>query len=111
MALIFILSSGSLPSFRIPIPHADKLAHMLVYGVLGYLLGRAAAWGWGWPLGRSAYFAIIVSSIYGMSDEWHQSLVPGRSVEFTDWAADTVGAALGQIPVWIRTLRLSRGRR
>jgi VanZ family protein len=100
MALIFILSSGALPSFRISIPHFDKIAHLAVYGVLGFLLGRAAAWTWGWSWVRAAWFAVVIASLYGITDEAHQSHVPGRSVEIADWLADTVGAALAQIPLF-----------
>ena len=38
--------------------------------------------------------SLIFSSLYGVSDEWHQSFVPGRMSDIADWAADTVGAML-----------------
>jgi len=37
---------------------------------------------------------IAFSSLYGVSDEWHQAFVPGRSSDVWDWLADTVGAGL-----------------
>jgi VanZ family protein len=43
---------------------------------------------------RSAWIALVLVSAYGMSDEWHQSFTPGRSVELADWLADTSGAAM-----------------
>ncbi|ACB73297.1 VanZ family protein [Opitutus terrae] len=66
----------------------DKAAHFLVFGLLATLVvrlgeGRRAAW-----------LALLVVSLYGMADEWHQSFTPGRSVELADWMADTAGAAL-----------------
>jgi len=100
MALIFILSSGSLPAIHVPFPHPDKIAHFCVYGALAFLLGRAAQWSWGWSWKKAACFAIIVSSVYGITDEWHQSYVPGRSVEVADWMADTIGAAVGQVVLY-----------
>ena len=33
-------------------------------------------------------------SLFGATDEWHQSFVPGRASEVKDWVADTLGAAL-----------------
>jgi VanZ family protein len=39
----------------------------------------------------------IFGSIYGISDELHQYFVPGRSVEFLDWVADTLGSTSGAI--------------
>ena len=110
MALIFILSSSVLPRFQVPIPHPDKVAHLVVYGVLGFLLGRAAGGNWGWSWKRAALFAVVVSSIYGASDEWHQSFIPGRSVDAVDWAADTIGAALAQVPLYFLRARKA-GRR
>lgn len=102
MALIFVLSSIRLSLPKIPLIPSDKVAHLLVYGVLGFLLGRAAGRSWGWSWKRAAFFAVVVSSAYGASDEWHQSFVPGRSVEAADWATDTIGAALAQIPLLYR---------
>ena len=41
---------------------------------------------------------VIVSlsfcSLYGASDEWHQSFVPGRDADILDWLADTLGASI-----------------
>lgn len=75
----------------------DKIAHMGIYGMLGFLLSRAAHQGWNWKWKQTALFAVVISSIYGVTDEWHQSFVPGRSVEAEDWAADTLGAVLAQV--------------
>ncbi|MCI0595916.1 MAG: VanZ family protein [candidate division Zixibacteria bacterium] len=97
MSFIFILSSGSIPDLRIPFPHSDKVAHFTVFGVLSFLLGRAAGWSWGWSWFRVACFAVVVTSLYGITDEWHQSHVKGRSVEVADWMADTLGAVFAQV--------------
>ena len=96
MALIFILSSSSLPPLRVPFPYSDKLAHFTIFGVLSFLLGRAAGGSWGWSWFRVACVAVMVRSLYGISDEWHQSHVKGRSVEVADWIADTLGAVIAQ---------------
>jgi VanZ family protein len=55
---------------------------------------------------RRWYLAtLIVVSVCGASDEFHQAFVPGRYVEFFDWLADTIGGCVGAsiclIP-WIR---------
>jgi len=89
MAVIFWLSSrpGPAPA-GIEIP--DKIAHFAVYAVLGALLWRAAA-----PLGAGAAAAlgIVICALYGVSDEFHQRLVPGRTADVRDWIADIAGAA------------------
>jgi hypothetical protein len=67
----------------------DKVAHFAVYGLLGTLLCRV--WGSGW---RAAVLALATASLFGATDEWHQSFVPGRDSDVMDWLADSSGAAL-----------------
>jgi VanZ family protein len=95
MAGIFIVSS--IPDLG-PLPGgvSDKSGHTLAYAGLGALLLFALARGR--PervtLGRAA-IAVALASAYGVTDEWHQSFVPGRSAEVADVLADVLGAALG----------------
>jgi VanZ family protein len=38
---------------------------------------------------------VLFCSLIGVSDEWHQSFVPGRSGnDVWDWTADTIGGLL-----------------
>lgn len=95
-ALIFLLSSSSLE--RAPVldkPLADKAAHAVFFAVLSLLLIRALHRGCSLSWGRAAVLAIVITSIYGGLDEYHQSFVPRRSPELADWAADTAGALAG----------------
>jgi len=70
------------------VPGIDKVEHALIYGLLATLVVRNGFLpGYGW-------LAVLIVSIFGVSDEWHQSFTPGRSVEVADWLADTIGAAL-----------------
>ncbi len=70
------------------VEHADKYAHFSVYGLLATLTARLGRGG------RAAAAALVATSIFGLTDEWHQSFVPGRSCDVGDWVADTSGAAL-----------------
>jgi len=91
--LIFFLSSRS----SLPAPAVsgfDKLAHLCEYGAFGLLLARGLG-GYGMTTRIAVALAAVVASAYGVSDELHQSFVPGRSVEVLDWLADTIGGALG----------------
>ena len=83
------------------IPHFDKVVHFAVYGLLATLVCRQ---GRGW---RAAGWTVLVVSVYGASDEWHQSYVPGRSTELADWMADTAGAALA-VGAYVRWDRYRR---
>lgn len=70
----------------------DKVAHFFVFGLLGTLVARVpvvANWRWLGP-----WWAVVLVSCYGITDEFHQSFTPGRSVELADWLGDTAGAAL-----------------
>jgi hypothetical protein len=78
--------------------------HLAEYGVLGVLLGRTvppgAGFAW-WFLGWG------LAVLWGVSDEFHQSFVPGRDVEFYDVTMDAIGAAAGLV-VWRLWLRVRR---
>ena len=69
-----------------------KLAHAVEYAILGALLVRA--------LGRP-WVAVAVGVAYAVSDEVHQSFVPGRVGSPLDVALDTVGVAAGVL-LWSR---------
>jgi VanZ family protein len=71
---------------------SDKLVHALVFGLLATLVARLASVQRTRPLG--IYAAIVIVSVFGISDELHQHFTPGRSMDIWDWTADTVGAAL-----------------
>lgn len=92
--LIYYLSS--LPGSTIPSPFfsADKVFHLGVYAVLGYLVARALGY-----YGRTRRFVMVLSAIicflYALSDEFHQSFVPDRTPSFMDVTADTVGSLIG----------------
>jgi VanZ family protein len=74
------------------IPFRDKGAHALAFGFLAVLLYFAS---------RRFWLAFLLTSLYGVSDEIHQYFTPGRSVDITDWVADTVGAALALAVLWV----------
>ncbi len=92
LAVGFSLVSGQSDVAAPAIVNFDKLAHFLVFGLLGPLIARIEGGG-RWP-GLGMGWAVVLTSVYGGLDEWHQSYTPGRSVEFADWVADTLGAAL-----------------
>ena len=96
--VIFIESSiPDLSPSEIIITAQDKIAHALVYGVLGYLITRSLYYQSNNTLRKHAIlFSIIIGLLYGISDEFHQSFVPGRYPEFADLIADFVGVILAQ---------------
>jgi VanZ family protein len=99
MALIFGLSSVSkTPAF---VSGVDKYLHAMLYGGFGVLLVRAFAGGWHRRVTVSVVVAtILIAALYGVSDEFHQSFVPHRSVEAMDVVADTVGASIAAVALY-----------
>jgi VanZ family protein len=99
--VIFALSSQPDPLGvqRLP-PFADKIIHALVFGGLSFVLHMA--WRRSFP-GRPWFWPVIViTALYGLSDEIHQSFVPGRFMDAWDLMADTVGACAVQ---WVLATR------
>lgn len=93
-ALIFWLSDQPVLSLKISLPHIDKVIHAGAYTIMGILAWRAFR-----PFNpQPALWVIVFCSLYGLSDEWHQSFVIGRTADFFDWLADTLG---GLIAVWL----------
>ncbi len=97
MALIFVVSSFevSVPGVH-RLPFRDKALHFVEYGVLGWLCARASLASWpAAPRWRTLLFAVFVGTLWGLSDEIHQALVPGRSSELGDLVADFFGSTAG----------------
>jgi VanZ family protein len=93
-AFLFSLSSSAtLPA---PPPHVtDKMLHAAAYAVLAAAFARALAGArWDGVTPRVAVLAVIATTLYGLTDEFHQWFVPGRTVDAADLAADFTGATL-----------------
>ena len=105
--MIFVGSTRSEVASPEGVPHVDKVGHFHIYGLLATLVLRVVfdpsrRW-------RGGLMAVLCASLYGITDEFHQSFTPGRGVEFSDWIADTLGAILAVSlycawPLWRRAL-------
>jgi VanZ family protein len=94
MAVIFAVSSMKVPARVAAIP--DWSTHGSAYAVLSLLCCRALAGGIGGALRRrDAILAIVLCAAYGVTDELHQRLVPGRDAALADVAKDAAGAVAG----------------
>ena len=91
----FIYWLSDQPSLPTPMlfSHQDKLFHAGAYFVMAGFALRTFRYHTV-SLPKLVINSLIFCSLYGMSDEWHQSFVPGRMSDVADWAADTVGAML-----------------
>jgi len=114
MLLIFLLSSIShYPKILPWVFNLDKFVHTIEYYILGYLFMRALVTSTrGVFRGAPAVFTIVFGMLYAISDEWHQSFVPGRYASVYDILFDIVGVV--RVPilsgfvrhrvVWIRRI-------
>lgn len=113
--LIFLASSMSIPDDALPkIVNFDKFIHFTEFGILCLLIfwallshhktetlsgklhedvysvniqtGRRTG------LGIIALISILLTSFYGISDEFHQSFLSFRDSNVYDWLADAAGA-------------------
>jgi VanZ family protein len=94
---IFVCSSLSSPPLLsdAPLPHLDKLCHLLAYGGLTLLLLHALRLTYpACPLARLSVWALGLAVSYGVLDELHQAFVPGRMISALDILADAVGASV-----------------
>ena len=94
--LIFIQSSHPSPDITPRWPYIDKVLHFIAYALLGALFLRA------FNITRIKHhlkliiiLSIILSSLYGISDEIHQSFVPYRTADVMDVIADILGSVFG----------------
>ena len=108
MGLIFALSSMPRPPEVITrfVP-SDRAAHFVGYVVLGLLLSRALV-----PTGRISQAATTagIGALYGLTDEWHQSFVPGRHCDVLDWVVDVLGVTVGML-AWVWHVRRQHRKR
>ncbi len=109
MVGLFYLSSQ--PHLDVPslVPDQDKVLHFGAYALLGlFFLGSLRP---SLPPGYrnvQALLATAAASLYGISDEIHQSFVPGRDPDVLDWLADTCGALLATLLLAWLSRRLLR---
>jgi VanZ family protein len=95
-ALIFGLSAipgdgyPEHPGFLNYIAHFGEYLILAVPITLALHSQKRALW-------KSALIALLIASVYAVSDEFHQYFVPGRDCNPIDWAVDTLGALVGAI--------------
>jgi VanZ family protein len=103
MTAIFIASSqtkAAVPQFGSYDLPVKKLAHVIVYGLLGiaYLHGLV---GGRRPTLRQGIGAVLMAAAYGATDEFHQSFVAGRGAGPADVGIDALGAMAGLAIQWL----------
>lgn len=101
-AIVWLSHQPKLPLGSLLAPPFDKLAHALAYALLAFTLDVAFRKNrHDWPMYRRHLWVFLAVALFGATDEWHQSFVPGREASALDWVADVLGAKLGLVAaVW-----------
>ncbi len=72
--------------------------HFALFGLLALLLAEASRRRGGWT--REVIGGVLVlTATYGIVDEWHQSMTPGRSPDPFDVCVDLLGG-IGALSFW-----------
>ncbi len=95
--LIYSLSSQSVLPAPMFFSFQDKLHHAGAFFIMGYLAWRGLRHWISQPI-VLGLVSVVFCSLYGATDEWHQSFVVGRHADRFDWVADTLGAGLA---IWL----------
>jgi hypothetical protein len=104
LGLVFLASS--IPGDRMPNAgrwdfSVKKGGHMAGYALLVISLMRAQVK----STPRAILVALGVCLLYGLSDEFHQSFVPGRNSTLIDVGIDMIGASVGLVALALVNLR------
>lgn len=85
----------------------DKMAHTIEYAGLGFLIARLLFHSYPDKIKWMILLAPVFGVLYGISDEFHQSFVPGRDCSGWDVLADLLGSSLGVL-VYVTIYQLQR---
>jgi VanZ family protein len=90
MGVIFYMSSKTGVTVWSPMTYVAHFAEYLVLGALLCVALRTST-----PMRPSTTLAValVIASLYGVSDEIHQAFVPTRQPDVLDWFIDTLGAS------------------
>lgn len=108
-AIIFLFSSRPTMTTTEIVWHdflIKKSAHIIEYAIFMTLWLRALTRS-GYSFAKSIKIAFPIVVLYALSDEYHQSLVPGRGPHLRDVGFDTIGAASAIYAIWFWLPRTS----
>ena len=77
-----------------------KTGHMVVYGILFFLIYRALKNTTEKSFLTIAFTALIFTFLYAASDEYHQTFILGRTGTLRDIIIDSFGAGLAWLGIW-----------
>ena len=107
----FIFWFSSIPDLKSGIEQdliLRKIAHILEYAILCFLLIRALVKE-KISFVKTLILAVIIAFLYSISDEYHQTFVQGRQGSLKDIGIDSIGIFLMAI-LWYYKVKRNKGR-
>lgn len=104
LASLAIVVASHQPNYRPPdigILWQDKLYHAIAYCIYGFTIAWMVQGAWQ----RRVVMMLLVGTLFALSDEWHQSFVPGRMSEWADVGADVVGVVTATVVSMVPAVR------
>lgn len=102
MLLIFLFSSvdgQSIENAGLGDESLHISGHFVLYVLLGFSFYKAT---------KSIFYSILLTLLYGIFDEFHQSLVPLRSASLKDIITDFIGGLVAGGIIWKLLPKLPR---
>jgi VanZ family protein len=99
------------PEKRKLIDRINSSTREYMHGVMFFLLGllaQNAVTKSGFKGMKAIAIALAICVTYGLTDEIHQLLVPGRALQLSDLVLDTIGSMIGLAAVWFVYNRVRR---
>jgi VanZ family protein len=104
-AIFFLSSQSQLPQIGPQFQNKDKVEHFIAYSVLWFCILLPLRYGHRFSLASAIVLAVLITSAYGASDEYHQRFVPNRTCDVADWAADTFACFIAASAYWVYETR------
>lgn len=87
--------------------HQDKIHHLGAYFIMGILAWRVFNDYFDQTI-KTLLISLCFCSLFGLTDEWHQSFVSERVADVFDWIADTIGALMAVSMMHLRGIKVKR---
>ncbi len=78
---------------KISVRHIDKYVHFILFGIYGFLVGGSLLYK-NRSVGKFITILLLIT-VFGVSIEGFQTMIPGRSFELYDIGINFLGALLG----------------
>jgi VanZ family protein len=73
-----------------------KITHVFIFGILAILMYKSLV-----AFNYSYILSWVITVLYAVTDEWHQSFMPGRVAAYKDVLFDSLGAFIALLLIYV----------